>query len=187
LFLGSLDWRPNLDAIQLLLDGLFQRVRNQEPDARLLIVGRNPPAWLSRRAHETASVELHANVPDVRPFLHSAAVLAVPLRVGGGSRLKVLEALACGLPVVSTSVGYEGLALTPGRDLLVADDPEQIASALLHCLRHPQQAQALAAAGQRVVLERYDWNVLADRLERVWENLPRRPSERKPSMAASSW
>jgi glycosyltransferase involved in cell wall biosynthesis len=168
LFLGSLDWRPNLDAVGQLLAHVFPAVRAEEPGARLCLVGRNPPGWLRRQATATAGVELHADVPDVRPYLAASSALAVPLRIGGGSRLKILEALASGVPVVSTRVGAEGLSLEPGRHLTVADTVADMAPALLWCLRQPAAARAQAECGRRVVLERYDWDALAARLEGVW-------------------
>src|SRR5205807_7999146 len=87
LFLGALDWRPNLDAVGLLLDKIFPKVYAQQPDAKLAIVGRHPPAGLLQRAAQTPGVELHADVADVRPYLAESGVMAVPLRIGGGSRL----------------------------------------------------------------------------------------------------
>jgi|SRR5579884_2077901 len=172
LFLGSLDWRPNLDAVRLLLDAIFPAVRAAEPAARLVLVGRHPPAWLLQRAATEAGVELHADVPDVRPFLGGAGVLAVPLRVGGGSRLKILEALATGLPVVSTRVGAEGLLLRPGEHYTAAE-PNDMAAALADAVRHPERPREQAEAGRRLVLERYDWEGLAERLEGVWEKVVR--------------
>jgi len=169
LFLGALDYRPNRDAVDLLLERVFPQVRAQVPSAQLCLVGRNPPAALVQRVAALPNVELHANVADVRPHLGRSGVMAVPLRIGGGSRLKILEALACGLPVVSTRIGAEGLALVPGRDLVVVEDVEQMAGALVEALRAPEQAQALAEHGRRVVLAHYDWDVLADKLEQVWE------------------
>jgi glycosyltransferase involved in cell wall biosynthesis len=168
LFLGALDWRPNLDAVRTLLEVVFPAVRAQEASARLVLVGRNPPPWLHAQAAGMAGVELHANVEDVRPYLAQSAVLAVPLRIGGGSRLKILEALACGLPVVSTRVGAEGLRLDAARHLTVTDGTEGFAKALLDCLRSPESAQLQAERGRRRVLECYDWDTLAGRLERVW-------------------
>lgn len=168
LYLGSLDWRPNLDAVRLLLDDIFPAVRTQEPDARLVLVGRNPPEWLRRQTALTPHAELHADVADVRPFLHECGVLAVPLRIGGGSRLKILEALACGTPVVATRLGAEGLCLEAGRHLTVVERPEEMVAALVHAVRDPETGLTQADAGRQVVLERYDWDVLADRLEQVW-------------------
>ena len=168
LFLGALDWRPNLDAVGLLLDKIFPQVRRQEPTAKLWIVGRHPPASLLERARQTSGVELHADVADVRPYLGDSGVMAVPLRIGGGSRLKILEALACGLPVVSTRVGAEGLLLKPGEDYVQAEE-DAMADALVQAVREPAAMQALAQHGRRIVLETYDWGVLAGKLEAAWE------------------
>jgi glycosyltransferase involved in cell wall biosynthesis len=168
LFLGALDWRPNLDAIGLLLDKIFPKVRAQEPSVKLVIVGRHPPAGLIERARQTPGVELHADVADVRPYLGESGVMAVPLRIGGGSRLKILEALACGLPVVSTRVGAEGLLLKPGEDYVQAEE-DAMADALVSAIRKPGEMQAQAEHGRRLVLDTYDWNELAKKLEATWE------------------
>ena len=168
LFLGSLDWRPNLDAIGVLLDRIFPIVRASEPLARLCLVGRKPPAWLVRRLNGLENVELHADVPDVRPHLARSGVMVVPLRIGGGSRFKILESLAVGLPVISTRIGAEGLDLVPGQDFIAVDEPEAMAAALVACIRDPRPARDMARRSRSFVLERYDWESLAERLERVW-------------------
>lgn len=167
LFLGSLDWRPNQDGVRVLIDDVFPRVQRAEPTARLVVVGRKPPPWLKELASRPG-VELHADVPDVRPFLHAAGVLAVSLRVGGGSRLKILEALATGLPVVTTTVGVEGLRLIDGEHCDVADTAEAFAAALVDVLRHPEAAARAAARGRERVLAEYDWSGLAEKLGAVW-------------------
>lgn len=169
LFLGALDWRPNLDAVQLLLDHIFPEVLRQQPNAILDIVGRNPPKQLEERVRALPGVRLHANVADVRPYLAESGVMAVPLRIGGGSRLKILEALACGLPVVSSEIGAEGLCLQDGRDLVLVRRAEDMAGALVESLRSPEPGLEMARRGREVVLERYDWDALALKLERVWE------------------
>lgn len=167
LFLGSLDWRPNLDAVQLLLNHIFPAVLSQEPSAECYIVGRNPPDWLKQKCRGSPRVSLHGNVDDVRPYLTGCQVLAIPLRVGGGSRLKILEALACGTPVVTTPVGAEGLVLEAGKHLVVAE-VEQMAEEIVACIRNPAAAATRAAAGRCRILERYDWDYMADRLEDIW-------------------
>jgi len=151
-----------------MLDHVFPQVIAQEPGARLCVVGRHPPAGLVRRLEGTQGVELHADVPDVRPFLGQSGVMAVPLRIGGGSRLKILEALACATPVVATRIGAEGLRLTDGEHLTVVEDCKAMTAALVAVLRDPEPALSQAERGRQVVLEHYHWDALADRLERVW-------------------
>jgi glycosyltransferase involved in cell wall biosynthesis len=168
LFLGGFDWRPNLDATALLLDRIFPAVRADLPAARLVLVGRKPPSSLQKRVQGMAGVELHADVPDIRPYLARSGVMAVPLRIGGGSRLKILEAVATGLPVVSTRIGAEGLELTAGRDYVAADAPEMMAQELSACIRDPEPARAIAERCRSFVLQRYDWDTLASKLEEVW-------------------
>jgi len=169
LFLGSLDWRPNLDAVSLLLNDIFPQVRAKNPAATLALVGRRPPDWLKARAARTPGVRLFADVPDVRPFLATCGMLVVPLRLGGGSRLKILEALATATPVVSTRVGVEGLYLTAGRDLIVTDSPADMPAAILAAMRFPEEAQSLAENGRRHVVAHYSWEPLAERLNTVWQ------------------
>ena len=173
LFLGSLDWRPNLDAVTLLLDRIFPLVRQQEPEARLAIVGRRPPAWLVSRVAGMPGVELHADVPDVRPYLARATAMTVPLRIGGGSRLKILEAMAAGTPVVSSRVGAEGLSIRADEHLKVSDSVEEHAAMLVHAIRQPGQVAQLAQNARLLVRQRYDWESLSRRLEEVWKDLGR--------------
>jgi glycosyltransferase involved in cell wall biosynthesis len=168
LFLGSLDWRPNRDAIEVLLERIFPAVRAAEPAARLLVVGRKPSSALVEKLRNAPGVELHADVPDVRPFLATSGLLVVPLRIGGGSRLKILEAMAAGLPVVSTSVGAEGLELVPGVNYIAAEIQDEMAESLIACIRDPRPARAMSERSRPMVLDRYDWDHLGNRLERVW-------------------
>jgi glycosyltransferase involved in cell wall biosynthesis len=173
LLLGSLDWRPNLDGVHLLLEHVFPAVQAAEPSATLCIVGRYPPESLRRRIAAMPGVELHANVLDVRPFLAECSLLVVPLRIGGGSRLKILEALASGTPVVSTRIGAEGLRLEAGQDLTVVEDIGDLKDELIKAIRHPDVLQAQSERGREKVLEHYDWDRLAEQLERVWRQCAR--------------
>ncbi|MBY0456185.1 MAG: glycosyltransferase family 4 protein, partial [Gemmataceae bacterium] len=175
LFLGSLDWRPNQDGATLLLAEILPKVRASIPHATATLVGRRPPEWLRALAASTPGAELHADVPDVRPFLARCGFLSVPLRVGGGSRLKILEALASGTPVVSTRVGAEGLELVPGRDLVVAESVDEMVSASLAAIRRPDELQETTETGREAVLARYSWDLLADRLDSVWRAVARSP------------
>jgi glycosyltransferase involved in cell wall biosynthesis len=168
LFMGSLDWRPNQDGAIQLLTEILPRVRAQVPHATAVLVGRRPPEWLRAKVAATPGAELHADVPDVRPFLARCGFLVVPLRIGGGSRLKILEALAAGTPVVSTRVGAEGLELTPEQDLLVADSPEELTEKALAAIQRPEELADTAESGRQQVLAHYSWDLLAERLNGVW-------------------
>lgn len=169
LFLGSLDWRPNLDAVRILLDEIMPRLERSEPRAMLEIVGRNPPGWLAKAISCRTNVTLHANVEDVRPFLAEAGMMVVPLRIGGGSRLKILEAMANSLPVVSSTIGAEGLQVQAGYHLQIADSPDGIVRAVTSWMHQPDVAAVTAAHALELVQERYSWERLAQQLETAWE------------------
>ncbi|MEM9828874.1 MAG: glycosyltransferase family 4 protein [Planctomycetota bacterium] len=169
LFLGSLDWRPNQDAITLLLDEIFPLVRQRMPGATLHIVGRRPPDSMRRQAAAVDGVSMHVDVPEVFPHLASAQVMAIPLRIGGGSRLKMIEALAAGVPVVASTIAAEGLDLAPGHDYMLADTPEQSADAIVKMMLDPARAASLVQTGLASVRRRYGWPRLATKLEGIWE------------------
>lgn len=169
LFLGSMGWRPNLDAVQALLDRIFPEILQQIPDAQLTVVGHSPPSWLVARAKSSSNVTLHGSVPDVRPYLSRCGAMVVPLRIGGGSRLKILESLASGCPVISTSVGAEGLRLVPGTHYFRVSDIDHFAAQTVQALRDYESLRKGAQAGGEVVRRLYDWKHLACNLEKIWE------------------
>ena len=159
-FTGSMDWHPNEDAIRHFITDILPAIRREMPRVRLTVVGRNPSDGLRRDA-EQAGVKVTGTVDDVRPYIDAAAVYVVPLRIGGGTRLKVFEALSMGKAVVSTGVGVEGLPLAPGEHYLKADDPQAFASAVVTLLRDPQRRHALGDAGRRLTHARYAWPQVA--------------------------
>ncbi len=159
-FTGSMDWYPNEDAIVHFSAAILPLVRAQVPDVSVTVVGRNPTPRL-RAIAEAAGITVTGTVDDVRPYIDEAAVYIVPLRAGGGTRLKIFEALAMAKAVVSTTVGAEGLALTPGRDVLIADEPASFASAVTALLHHPVRRQAIGTAGRRLVDTKYSWEQVA--------------------------
>lgn len=167
LFLGSLDWRPNVDGVQLLVEKILPEIVRSNPQVHLNIVGRKPADWLIELIARTGNVTLYADVPDVRPFLQICGMLVVPLRIGGGSRLKILEALACQTPVISTQVGAEGLHLAAGQHFVVADE-KNMARRVIDCIEDFEQLSRTAVAGRDTVLNRYDWKVLSRKLEELW-------------------
>lgn len=168
-FTGAMDWRPNVDAMFYFMDEIWPLVLQSYPKSTLSIVGRNPMAILRGRVQDIPSVNLTGTVADVRPYLGAAQVYVVPLRVGGGSRLKILEALAMGMPVVSTSVGAEGLRAIPDQHLLYADTPRDFAAAIGRLFDDQLLRNRLGEAGRRLVHEYYRWETLAERLEQVWQ------------------
>jgi glycosyltransferase involved in cell wall biosynthesis len=166
IFVALLGWRPNADAAVWLTERVWPLVRRRHPDARLFLVGRSPGPQVRRLAGPDITVT--GTVPDVRPFLARARVAVAPLLSGGGTRLKVLEALDAGRPVVATRVGVEGLENLVGRGVVVADTPEQMSAALCDLLADGDRAQALGAAGRAAVAERYAWDAtLAPLLRRL--------------------
>jgi polysaccharide biosynthesis protein PslH len=163
-FTGSMDWYPNEDAILYFVGTILPEVRREVPGISLTIVGRNPSARL-RAAGATAGVRVTGTVDDVRPYVAEAAVYIVPLRVGGGTRLKIFEALAMGKAVVATGVGAEGLPISSGQHFIRADDPGQFAREVVALLKDPGRRRALGMAGRRLVEERYSWAQVARELE----------------------
>jgi len=163
-FTGSMDWYPNEDGMLHFLGDILPLIRREVPSAGLTVVGRGPSARL-RQAAAAAGVRLTGRVDDVRPYVAEGAVYVVPLRVGGGTRLKIFEALAMGKAVVSTTVGAEGLPLKPGEHFVAADDPAVFARAVVSLLRDPGRRQALGIAGRHLVEQRYSWPQVAREFE----------------------
>jgi len=167
LFVGSLDYAPNLDGLASFLREGWPPLRRAFPDLRLSLVGRAPARELRRGLPE--GVDLVGPVPDVRPWLRRATALVVPLSIGGGTRLKIVEALATGCPVVTTAVGVEGLSLEDGRHVHVTSGIGELVTALAEVLEDPGEARRRARAGRARVAERYSWPTLAGALSSAWE------------------
>lgn len=182
-FTGAMDWYPNEDAILHFVDAILPLIRREAPDVRLSVVGRNPSPSL-RAVATRAGVHVTGTVDDVRPFVRAASVYVVPLRVGGGTRLKIFEALAMGKAVVSTSVGAEGLPLVAGEHFLSADDPAAFAQSVLKLMRDPQAREGLGLAGRRLVAARYSWGEVGRRFEsELSEAIDGRRAESESEMA----
>ena len=160
-FTGSMDWMPNGDAMAFFVDGILPLVRANMPQVRLRIVGRRPSPNVQALAQRDSAIEVTGTVPDVRPHLERAAVVVVPLRIGGGTRLKIFEAMAMQKAVVSTSVGAEGLPVRHEEHLLIADTPADFASAVNRLLREPALARELGERAARFVRSRFGWSAVA--------------------------
>lgn len=160
-FLGSMDWMPNMDACHYFLDDIFPLLEHQVPGCRLKIIGRNPPTSLRERASDR--VEVTGTVDDVRPYVHGCHAIVVPLRAGGGTRIKIYEAMAMGVPVVSTTIGAEGLPVTHDEDILLADDRQAFARETARLAQEPGLASRLSAQARRNVESHYSWTAATGR------------------------
>jgi glycosyltransferase involved in cell wall biosynthesis len=164
--MGSLDYAPNVDATLYFHQEIFPLVREQI-DCRLLVVGRHPPESIRALAMDP-HVEIHGNVPNVLPYYKQAMVSVVALRAGGGTRLKILEAMATGTPVISTTIGCEGLDVTSEKEILLADEPEAFASQVVKAMSDETGWEGLSRAGRKRVETSYDWKALSSQLEKVY-------------------
>jgi sugar transferase (PEP-CTERM/EpsH1 system associated) len=165
-FTGSMDWLPNEDAMLFFCRDVLPLVRRAEPAVTLSIVGRTPTPAVARLGDQQG-VRVTGRVDDIRPYVRDAAVYIVPLRIGGGTRLKIFEALAMGKAVVSTSIGAEGLPVTGGEHVMVGDSPETFAREIVHLLRDIDHRRRLESAARALVVERYDWSAVAGSLEQA--------------------
>lgn len=165
LFVGGMDWYPNRDAVEFFVEKIFPTIRAQVPEAHLVVAGRNPPKDFVQRISRTQNVVFTGTVPDMRPHLEEASVVVVPLRLGSGTRIKILEASAAGKAVVSTSVGAEGLNLVPGRDIEIADTPADFASRVVDLLRDPSRREQMASAGREKIVAGYSLAALRRSME----------------------
>jgi sugar transferase (PEP-CTERM/EpsH1 system associated) len=168
IFTGSMDWRPNVDCILYFLDDIWPLVLTKYPDATLTVAGRNPMQNLVDRVSNSPAVTLTGTVEDVRPYMDKASVYIVPLRIGGGSRLKILEAMSMKKPVVSTTVGAEGLDVTTDGNILLADTPRDFSAAIIRLFKDSALRNKLAENGRTLVENHYQWKILAGRLEKAW-------------------
>ena len=184
-FTGTMNYPPNADGAVWLASDIWPRVRARHPDATLHVVGRDPDRAV-RRLDGGDGIRVTGGVPDVAPYLHAAHVVAVPIRSGGGTRLKVLDAAAAGRAVVSTRRGAEGLELRDGTEIVLADDPGAFAEALLGLLADPARRGRMAAAGRAAVEARYGWPALGDRLADVLERVAEPTARARIAGTASS-
>jgi glycosyltransferase involved in cell wall biosynthesis len=169
-FTGKMDYRPNVDAMRWFHAEVWPRVRERVPDVHLYVVGKSPSPEIERYG-EGAGITVTGYVPDILPYFGGADVYIVPLRVGGGTRLKVLEAMASGLAIVSTRLGAEGIDLEHGRQAMLADTPDQFADAIVWLLRNPEECRALGSQARQAAEAQYDWRQIVPRLFPLYDGL----------------
>ncbi len=169
-YTGKMDFRPNIDAILWFCDDILPRIRAQVPLAHIVIVGQKPTPKIAARQKQN-QVEVTGWVNDVRPYLADAALYVVPLRMGSGTRLKVLEAMAMGKAIVSTTRGVEGIDLTNGRDVMIADSPDAFARACVGLLGDPARRRELGRHARRIAEQKYDWRKIIPAFDEIYSRL----------------
>jgi|Deesub1362A_J573_1020465.scaffolds.fasta_scaffold00985_6 sugar transferase (PEP-CTERM/EpsH1 system associated) len=175
-FTGTMDYYPNVDGMAFFIREILPIILKEEPDLKLYIVGKNPPSQMKK--FENSNIVITGFVNDIRPFVQRAAVYVVPLRVGGGTRLKILEAMAMEKPVVSTPIGCEGLEVEDEKNILIASDPHSFASYVLKLLRDATLRMRLGREGRQLVESKYDWLSISEKLESFYDRLFESPKEK---------
>lgn len=169
-FVGAMDWLPNIDGIRYFVQKILPVIRSRRAGATLTIAGRSPVPEIRALAETDPLIRVTGTVPDIRPYLWGASVSIVPLRIGGGTRLKIYEAMAAGVPVLATSVGAEGLAGKDGQHIAIADTPEAFAERCLELLEDPGRNRELSAAALRLVTEKFSWEQVGRHFESILES-----------------
>jgi glycosyltransferase involved in cell wall biosynthesis len=173
IFVGSMDWLPNVDGVLYFVREILPLIHQVRPETTLAIVGRTPPPKITQLAAADPRIQVTGTVPDIRPYLWSSAVAIVPLRIGGGTRLKIYEAMAAQIPVVSTTIGAEGLSVNPPQDIRLADTPANFAAQCLELLTTPELRARLSRAAWEMVNANYSWEQVARAFEKIMQSAPR--------------
>jgi glycosyltransferase involved in cell wall biosynthesis len=156
-----MDWHANVDAVLSFVATTYPLIKKAEPSTRLLLIGRNPTAAIRNLSQNDSSIEVSGTVDDVRPWLARGSIMVLPLRVGGGTRIKVFEGMAAGLALVSTRVGVEGLPVSHGEHALLAETPEETAAAILGLIRDSDTRHRLQRTARRWVEQEFSWESAA--------------------------
>ena len=172
-FAGGMNWYPNRDAMIHFCEDIFPLIKKQVPDTIMNVVGGSPPRRVLACSKKDPSIKVHGYVEDVRVYLARSAVYVVPIRIGGGTRLKILDAFACGKAVVSSAAGCEGIQAVPGRDILVGDTPDEFAAQVVRLLNDHSLRQSLEANARKVAEEKYSWQVIGKILRDVYQSVIR--------------
>ncbi|NIR66462.1 MAG: glycosyltransferase [candidate division Zixibacteria bacterium] len=170
-FVGSMDWIPNQDAAEYFVKDIYPGIKSRRPDARFYIVGRRPPEHIRILGERDNSITITGTVDDIRPYVDGARVYVVPIRIGGGTRIKIYEALAQKKAVVSTTVGAEGLPLTDGKHIIIKDEPNDFAEAVLELMENENSALKLGDSGHNYVAENYSWEKVAGKFSDALEDV----------------
>jgi sugar transferase (PEP-CTERM/EpsH1 system associated) len=171
IFAGGMNWYPNRDAMLYFAEEIWPLIKARKPSVKIYIIGQSPPEKLMRMSKEDPNLIVTGYVDDVRPYFTKASVYVCPIRDGGGTRLKILDALSSGIPVVANSIAAEGIKVTPGEDIMIRDRPEDFAEAVLYLLEHPDERRKLSLHGRRMVETTYSWEIIGKKLSNLYERL----------------
>ncbi len=166
--IGTMYWPPNIDGITWFLDEIYPLIKQRVPNVRCTLIGARPPASIVDRQQDDPSLKVTGYVDDPLPYLRDASMMVVPLRAGGGMRVKILNALSQGIPMVSTTVGCEGIAVADGEDILVADDPAAFAEKTIRLLTDADLNQRITTNGRRTAVDTYDYRQACKPLDNVY-------------------
>lgn len=172
-FVGSMDWLPNVDAALFFVKEILPRIRERLPRCNVAIVGRKPDRSVAQLTKHDSSLIVTGTVPDVRPWLWGSLVSVVPLRIGGGTRLKIFEAMAARVPVVSTTIGAEGLPVISGTHLAIEDEPSRFAAACVELIEQEERRRRLADEARQLVAARFSWDAVTREFEEILRIAPR--------------
>ena len=171
IFTGSMDWLPNDDAVIFFCEKILPLIWKQKNNVKFYVVGKNPSSQIQDWARRDSRIVVTGRVADVRPLMAQSQIFVVPIRAGGGTRLKILEAMSMQKAVVSTTVGAEGITYTDGQNILLADTPEKFTQQVLFLLNDSQKAKDIGQAGRTLVREKYDWNTIGQKLYKIYEEI----------------
>jgi glycosyltransferase involved in cell wall biosynthesis len=169
-FCGSMDWLPNVDAVLFFLSEVLPMIRDRLPGTTFTIAGRSPDAKVLKAVKGLKGVFVTGKVKDMRPYLWGSKISVVPIRIGGGTRLKIYECMAAGVPVVSTRVGAEGLRYKDGEDIVLACDPGEIAAACVRLLSDDEARRALSHNALKRAQREFSWEAVSREFEAILEN-----------------
>lgn len=171
-FVGSMDWMPNVDGMLWFVREVLPIIRRRRPECSVTIAGRMPSPEIRRLSEQDPAIRVTDTVPDIRPYVWESALSIVPLRIGGGTRLKIYESMAAGVPVVSTTVGAEGLEVHPPEDIRIADTPEAFAEQCLDLLDNVPTRQNVAQAAHAMVAAQFSWEHVSRRFDEILQSAP---------------
>jgi len=171
IFAGGMNWYPNRDAMLYFGEEIWPLIKARKPSVKMYVIGQSPPQELMKMSKEDPNLIITGYVDDVRAYFGRASVYVCPIRDGGGTRLKILDALSSGIPVVANSIAAEGIKVTPGEDIIIQDRPEDFAKAVLYLLEHPDERRRLSLKGRKLVEGTYSWEIIGKKLTNLYESL----------------